>query len=71
MDTLPHNHTKVGYRDILRAINDRPYIRPEQILAILRTDGYEIGIGCAVIIFCQAIPFSLWQFHMYHPFYIL
>ena len=65
-DTLPHNHAQFCQWNIVRAINDRPYIHPEQIFAFFCADSYEIGIGCTVIIFCQSVPLSLWQFHRYH-----
>ena len=71
IDPLPHNNTKVGQWSVLRAINDRPYILPKQIFAFFCADSYEIGVWSTVIIFCQAVLFSLWKFHVYHPFGII
>lgn len=69
-DALPRNHAQICQGNIVRAIDDRPYIHPEQVFSIFRADGNKIGVGCGVIIFFQAVWFSLWQFHGYHLLYI-
>ena len=51
LDALPCDPTQVCQRNIIRAIGDRPYIRSEEVFAVLGADGDKIGIGRTVIIF--------------------
>ena len=51
-DALPGDDPELRQRNIFRAINDRPYIGPEEIFAIMGADRNKIGIGDAVIILC-------------------
>jgi len=65
-DDLLHAHAKLSQRNFLWAVDCFLRIRPEQIFSIPGANGDKIGVGCTVIIFCQTVLFSLWQFHMYH-----
>ena len=68
------DHFSVGRQfNVLRAINDRPYIFPKIILPFQRTYCNKICTAGTIVIIFQTISFSLGQFffiihlhHLYH-----
>ena len=68
------DHFSVGRQfNVLRAINDRPYISPKIILAFQRTYCNKICTAGTIVIIFQTISFSLGKFffiiHLHHPYH--
>ena len=68
------DHFSVGRQfNVLRAINDRPYIFPKIILPFQRTYCNKICTAGTIVIIFQTISFSLGKFffiiHLHHPYH--
>ena len=68
------DHFSVGRQfNVLRAINDRPYIFPKTILLFQRTYCNKICTAGTIVIIFQTISFSLGKFffiiHLHHPYH--
>ena len=68
------DHFSVGRQfNVLRAINDRPYIFPKIILFFQRTYCNKICTAGTIVIIFQTISFSLGKFffiiHLHHPYH--